>query len=343
MRKPSTRRPFRGLLRVLMTLIALMLVTGILAACGGEAVPEVDLGTTTEETEADESAEAADDEGEEAMAADPDAKEAPQFAAMVEAGDLPPLAERLPLNPAVVEPVESLGEYGGIWRTALVGGQDNAWLIRTLSYEHLIRWKPDWSGIEPNIAESFEANSEATEFTFRLREGMKWSDGAPFTADDLVFGYQDIITNEEYQAGNPISNWLKGGDGQHPVIEKIDDYTVVYKFSAPHGLFLQHIATPSGAGLSRFPKHYCSQFHPDYNTENLDELIAEAEATDWVNLMQLNCGGVPGTPYDARYQNPDFPVLWAWDIVDAYGEGTQVIAERNPYYWKVDTEGRQLP
>lgn len=265
------------------------------------------------------------------------------LAEMVAAGELPALEERIPATPKVVEPTESLGEYGGTWRMGLRGGQDNALLVRTIAYEHLVRWTPDWTDIEPNVAESFEASPDATEFTFKLREGMKWSDGEPFTADDVIFWYEDILTNEEYQAVHPTPSWLVAG-GEPPVVEKIDDTTFVVKFAAPNGLFIQRLATPSGDDFTRWPKHYVSQFHPKYNTENLDELIAENNATDWVNLVDLKAGGIPGTPYDARWQNSELPTLKAWRLTTAYGEGTtQVVGVRNPYYFKVDPEGRQLP
>jgi len=344
--KQSNEQAPHQFLRALPAMLAIIIMVGILTACGGEAVPEVDLGTTTEEKDSSEStaAESAESSEDEAAAADPDAKEAPSLAALVESGDLPAMADRMPSNPVVIEPVESMGEYGGTWRTALVGGQDNAWLVRTISYEHLIRWTPEFTGLEPNIAESFEANDEATEFTFKLREGMKWSDGDDFNADDIMFWYNATLVNEEYEALHPQAGWLKAGDGEGPVVEKVDDYTVKFVFTAPHGLFLQHIATPGGSIITRHSEHYCSQFHIDYADEaELEAMIEEEGATDWVNLYDLKCGGVPGTPYDARWQNGDLPTLMAWDIVDAYGEGTQVVAERNPYYWKVDTEGRQLP
>ncbi|MCB0071388.1 MAG: ABC transporter substrate-binding protein [Caldilineaceae bacterium] len=322
-------RTSRWLITALVIVFAL-----VLAACGGAApapaAPAADAPAAAE-------AEAP------AAAVDTDAKEAPMLAEMVAAGELPALEERLPANPKVVEPAESLGQYGGTWHMGLRGGQDNALLTRTIAYEHLVRWTPDWTGIEPNVAESYEASPDATEFTFTLREGMKWSDGTPFTADDVVFWYEDILTNEAYQAAHPVPSWLLAG-GEPPLVEKVDDYTFKVTFAAPNGLFIQNLATPSGDDFTRWPKHYASQFHPDYNTENLDELIAEAGATDWVNLMDLKVGGVPGTPYDARWQNSELPTLKAWRLTTAYGEGTtQVVGERNPYYFKVDPEGRQLP
>jgi len=126
------------------------------------------------------------------------AGEAPMLASQVQAGVLPPLDERLPDNPLVVQPVERIGDYGGTWRSALLGGKDDPWIRRTLAYENLMRWTPDWSGVIPNIAESVEVNDDATQFTFRLRKGMKWSDGAPFTANDIRFWYEDLLLNPEF-------------------------------------------------------------------------------------------------------------------------------------------------
>nr|MDQ3397856.1 ABC transporter substrate-binding protein [Deinococcota bacterium] len=157
-----------------------------------------------------------------------------------------------------------------------------------------------------------------------------------------VFWYEDVLTNEAYRAVNPIPSWLQAGD-EPVVVEKLDDTTVVFRFAAPNGLFIQRLATPDGNLPTRFPRHYLEQFHPKYNPEGIDAQIREAGASDWVNLMGLKAGGVPGTPYDARWANPDLPTLYAWTITTGYGEGARVTAERNPYYFKVDPEGNQLP
>jgi peptide/nickel transport system substrate-binding protein len=315
--------------------LTFLVITGLVAACAGAAPAPAAPGPEGAPAPAAQEEQAA-------PAVATDQKEAPVLAALVAAGSLPPLEERLPATPKIVTPVEGPGQYGGTWRMGLLGGQDNALLTRTISYEHLVRWTPDWTDIEPNVAESYEVNEDATEFTFKLREGMKWSDGEPFTADDILFWYEDILSNEEYRAIHPTPSWLQSG-GERVVVEKVDDYTVVFRFAAPSGLFIQRMATPDGAELTRWPKHYLQQFHPNHNTTDLDALIAENNATDWVNLMQLKGGGVPGTPYDARWQNGDLPTLNGWMLTTPYGAGTQVVAERNPFYFKVDTEGRQLP
>src|SRR5262249_52520155 len=109
--------------------------------------------------------------------------EAPMLADMVKAGKLPPVEQRLPENPRVITPVEGVGQYGGTWRSGMVGGSDRNWLFRMAGYEPLVAWDRDWTGIVvPNLAEEAKGNADATEFTFKLRKGLKWSDGEPFTS-----------------------------------------------------------------------------------------------------------------------------------------------------------------
>jgi peptide/nickel transport system substrate-binding protein len=261
-------------------------------------------------------------------------KEAPQLADLVKQGKLPPVEDRLPKNPVVLTPVESVGRYGGNWRGGLLGATNSSLLLRTIGYEHLVRWDPEWKSVIPNVAESFTASPDAREFTFTLREGLKWSDGAPFTADDIVFYVEDYHKVKELtpsRGGNP------------PEVEKVDRYTVRITFAQPNGLFLQNLATPGGAVWTRYPKHYLQQFHQRYNTTNLDQLVREHGAEDWVKLFQTKGGAIAGTPYDARWNNQDLPTLNGWLLTQTYGGGTRVTAERNPYYFKVDTAGNQLP
>ena len=269
-------------------------------------------------------------------------QEAPQLAELVKQGKLPPVEQRLPANPLMVQPVETAGTYGGDWRTALLGGQDTAWLVRTIAYENLMRWDRDWKKLVPNIAESVESNPDATQFTFKLRKGMRWSDGQPFTADDLAFWYEDVLTNTELNPGGIQWDWMKTGNDQPGKVTKVDDVTVVFKFARPNGLLLSRLATPDGAAPTRYPRHYLQQFHKKYNPD-VDRLASASGTNDWVSLFRQKGDQVPGTPYDARWSNPELPVLTGWVLTTAYGEGSRVIAERNPYFWKIDPDGRQLP
>jgi peptide/nickel transport system substrate-binding protein len=264
-------------------------------------------------------------------------KEAPQLAEMVKNGELPPLEERLPKNPMVVEPVERVGRYGGDWRYMLLqGGCPECLLERTIGYENLVRWTPDVRAFTveeliPNVVESFEFNDQATEYTFKLREGMKWSDGEPFTADDILFWYEDMLMNQELSPEVPT--WLTAG-GEPVVVEKVDDYAVVFRFSAPNGLFLQKLATGDGIGVGTRPAHYLKQFHPKYN-EDVKEQAKEENLDNWMALFQNQ---------SSAWLNPDLPVLYSWVLTKGLGGDVQrLIAERNPYCWKVDSEGNQLP
>ncbi|MGI6209118.1 MAG: ABC transporter substrate-binding protein, partial [Anaerolineae bacterium] len=117
--------------------------------------------------------------------------EAPELAAKVAAGELPPVDERLPLEPLVIEPVSEIGQYGGVWRQLHMGSAD----VAQNSYKTAEYWgKFNPEGvIVPNIAKGWEFSEDGKSLTIYMREGMKWSDGAPFTADDVMFWYNDII------------------------------------------------------------------------------------------------------------------------------------------------------
>lgn len=254
-------------------------------------------------------------------------------APMLDGMDLPPVEERLPLEPLVVEPVERIGVYGGTWHMGLRGGNDGALLTRTLGNEGLVRWTPDWTGVIPNVAKSYEVNEDGTEYTFYLREGMKWSDGVPFTANDILFWYQAHATNTEINPAPP--NWMVSG-GEVGTVEVVDDYTVKFIFAAPNGLFLQRLATPDGNQTNRFPQHYAAQFHKEFNPEGYEALMAEAGLENWVDLWTQKIS-------DEWYFGPK-PTLNAWVLENGQGGGAeQVTAVRNPYYWKVDPEGHQYP
>lgn len=322
--------------RLFAVVLLTLLVAGVLAACGAPAAESPAAAPAAQEAAAPAAQEAAP-----AVAAEANAHEAPALAEMVAAGTLPPLEERLPKDPAVVTPVESIGQYGGTWTSALVGGSDNAWLVRTISYVQLMAWTPQWDGLVPNAALSVDASDDASEYIFHLREGMKWSDGEPFMAQDIAFWWNDQVMNADLTPGGPPA-WMRAGE-EPAIVEAVDDYTVRFKFSAPNGLFLQNLATPGGDGPTRIPLHYCSQFHQDYNSENLDQMVADNNADDWIGLYQSKCSSIPGTPADSRWYNTDLPTIMAWKLKVAYGEGTQLVMERNPYFWKVDTEGNQLP
>lgn len=258
-------------------------------------------------------------------------KEAPSLAERVKAGELPVVDERLPKNPMVVEPLDGVGQYGGDWRGGTIEINGNLW-TRNGGYQQLLRWTPAWDAIIPNLAESFEANDEATEFIFHLREGVRYSDGEVLTADDILFWYEDVLLNEELTP--TIPSWLSRGE-QTVVVEKIDDYTVKFTFAVAHGLFIKNAAQTNFDIFCHFPRHYLEQFHIKYNPQANDDAKAAGFDT-WFDYFGAK---------SAFAQNAELPSLRPWIMETSLGEASsgRVISVRNPYFFKVDTAGNQLP
>lgn len=135
--------------------------------------------------------------------------ESPQLAELVRQGKLPPLEKRLPENPVVVEPIEEIGKYGGTWKFAILGPGDIT-VYAPMFAESLVKWNRTGNGIVPNVAEKWEIKRAYREFVFYLRKGLKWSDGQPLTADDILFWYEDILQNKELTSSFP--SWLVVAD-----------------------------------------------------------------------------------------------------------------------------------
>ena len=264
--------------------------------------------------------------------------EAPILAERVAAGTLPPVEDRLPTEPLVLEPYEEIGDYGGTWDAVLTGSGDRVWLERTMAYDNLVRWDPEWTRVIPNVARAFEVSDDATTFTFHLREGHRWSDGEPFTSADILF-FHEVISDPRLYPTPP--SWMVSGD-QLATVEAPDDHTVRIVFAEPNGLFVQQMATMTGRWLTHFPRHYASQFHIDHNPDGIAALMAEAGVETWVDLFHLRVGSSQNPT--GHWRNVDKPRLAAWLQVTPYdGTTTRVLFERNPYYFKVDPEGNQLP
>ncbi|WP_380058786.1 ABC transporter substrate-binding protein (plasmid) [Falsihalocynthiibacter sp. SS001] len=265
--------------------------------------------------------------------------QSPVLDAAVESGALPPVAERVGAEPRVLEVVDKIGTYGGTHRAALVGGNDRNMLLKFTGYEPLLAWDREWSGeLIPNVAKSVEASDDAKSFTFVLREGMKWSDGTPFGAQDIAFMVNDVLTDETLYPSAP--GWMLA-DGKLPTATVESPTRVRIDFAAPNGLFLQNVASPFGTKLVLMSKEYCSKYMPKFN-EEAEALAAAADAADWAEHLTNQCG--VGEENIQRWRNPEMPTLNAFMIEEPYVSGaTQVTFKRNPYYWKVDAEGNQLP
>jgi peptide/nickel transport system substrate-binding protein len=255
--------------------------------------------------------------------------EAPMLAGKVQQGELPPVDERLPEEPRVIEPHEEIGQYGGTWHRLATSAGDTK-LDSKMTYEYMLRYNKDGSAIVPNVAKAWEVSPDGKEFTFELRPGMKWSDGEPFTAADVVYLYEDEWLDEDL---SDVPGYYRVG-GEPLQISKVDDYTVKISFAEPYGLFLSILPGLRGGDFTMRPKHYLSKFHEKYvDKAELNAMMNEEGFEFWYQLY--------GSKDDPR-TNVDLPVILAWQLT-VPAPKQPIVAERNPYYWKVDPEGNQLP
>jgi peptide/nickel transport system substrate-binding protein len=268
-------------------------------------------------------------------------KEAPALAEQVKAGKLPPVDQRLPQDLLVVKPVHEIGKYGGTWRRGFTGPADWSCGVRVAGTDRLIGWDYTGTKLVPNIVAGWDVSADGKTTTFKLRKGMKWSDGTPFTADDIMFWYEDMYLNKDLTPSPAPQMITKSGPG---TVEKIDTQTVAFKFKDPYYALPVVIAgvSPFGGqaheGLNArgtfAPAHYLKQFHPKYaGKEAVDKLVADLKFDGWVSLFKAKT---------AWALNPDLPVVTAWKTTTPNNTPLWTL-ERNPYSIWVDTDGNQLP
>jgi len=270
--------------------------------------------------------------------------EAPALSELVKAGKLPPVAQRLPQEPMVIKPLRSVGKYGGTWRRGFLGPGDSENGNRVRASDKLLFWDVSGTHIVPNAAKGFETSADGRRTTLYLRKGMKWSDGAPFTADDFMFWYEDMYQNKDLIKSPAPELAVNGKQGR---ISKVDETTVLFEFDDPHFLFASQLAgdTQVGGGQSRLqseerelglyaPAHYLKEFLPKYSSAEALNVKAKAAGFDnWAQVFKIKS--------DWRL-NPDVPTISAWRMVQPINSQTWVL-ERNAYFWAVDISGNQLP
>ena len=210
-------------------------------------------------------------------------------------------------------------------------------LFRYQAYEPLLRYTPDWSGVTPNVAESFEGDADSRVFTIRLRKGMRWSDGHPYTTDDI----EVLVRHRAHrQAGRLLGQDHWKTNGKVGKLEIVDERPS-RSLHEPNGFFPLLTAWANNDQTTRCPKHYLQQFHIDYNPK-ADELANSAASTAGSPHSRAPCGLQDDNTFFLNSSKR--PCLNAWMFTIAPGENTErAIAVRNPYYWKVDTAGNQLP
>ena len=256
---------------------------------------------------------------------------------MVEAGTLPPVAERLPAEPKVILAggmSDGIGVYGDVWRDFSAcptagwnngAGVTSGWFgieAMTFNYQALVKTGPLFRADQdlepfPNLAKSWEWSEDGMQLTMNLLEGAKWSDGQPFTADDVIFTWEDLINDPQV-----VRNGVKGEafaiDGQAPTLEKVDDFTILWTFPVAKPIQLFYYMDEGDFNIS--PAHQIKPLHPKYNTD--------MDYSEFANAL-------PADKLPIATMGPWVPVEYKTDEL--------LILRRNPYFWTVDEEGNQLP
>ena len=261
--------------------------------------------------------------------------EAPVLQQLVEQGKLPPVDDRLPENPLVVQPYESIGKYGGTI-TANLAGQPSGGTAEWMNYGSLTYLSTeDFVTVEPGLVERWEYSGDYRAITIYFRRGTRWSDGVPFTMDDVLFWYNDCLMNEEI---NPVV----GSFWENSTATRIDDHTIRFTFPNPtpnffrrYGVGNNELQSSSPSEGFFYPKHHAMQFHITYNAE-AQKMAEDAGFDKWYQLLQAE------SDFREHFTvNPEVPVLAPWMVKAATPEYIEY--ERNPYFWAVDTAGNQLP
>ena len=258
--------------------------------------------------------------------------ETPSLAEAVGKGELPPVSERVPneYQKARLLPEQTPGQHGGDLRM-LMGKQKDIRQIVIYGYARLVGYTPELE-LAPDLLRSIDV-FENRVFTLHLRKGHKWSDGHPFTSEDFRFYWEDIALNPELSKNGPHHALIV--DEELPVVEFPDAHTVRYSWSKPNPYFLTELA--GGRPLYIYkPAHYLKQFHPNYvDRAVIDARVKELNKRTWMSVF-FNAD----RPYKAT--NPDLPSLQPW-VNSTYPPSERFVFKRNPFYHRVDENGRQLP
>ena len=259
--------------------------------------------------------------------------EPPSLAPLVEGGKLPPLAQRLPDTPVVLamdQPGQSIGRHGGTLNTIMARSKDVRLMV-VYGYARLVKFDRNLN-LVPDILERIEVK-DGKIFTFYLRPGHKWSDGQPFTTEDFRYYWEDVANNDLLSPIGPSA--LLRVDGELPTVTFIDKTTLRYAWSKLNPAFLPALAGARPFYIYR-PAHYLRKYHARYNdTEKLNAKAKQKGQRSWAALHNK---------YDHQYKNKniELPTLQPW-VNTTEGPAERFIFKRNPYYYKIDRNGLQLP
>ena len=259
---------------------------------------------------------------------------------LTEAGVYGNVADRLPVaSDVMVEDASylTIGTYGGELRRSAGGGN---WDAGKPIEEGLFRFNVS-GAVEPNVAKGYAVNDDATVYTIYLREGMKWSDGEPFTAEDCVWFYNAVCLHKV--DGKGVRNCHKDANGNPAVVEKVDDTTFTVTFGTPKYDFIEALTVDLKWHFA--PKHIFEEMVQAVIDGKDEEALAAGKAICGTEFSDVGKMGKEMLYYFWNY--PGIPTLNPYVLSTEEGKnsvkGEYYEFVRNPYYWKVDTAGQQLP
>ena len=263
----------------------------------------------------------------------PEVQESTFWAQEVDNGNMPPIEQRLPKQPLVVDleaKGRSFGTQGGTLRTLISRSKDVRQMV-VYGYARLVGYQPDYS-IAPDILASVDIE-EDRKFTLHLRPGHRWSDGAPFTSADFEYWWKYVANDPDITPSGPPDFMIV--DNKLGKVSFPDPETVVFEWEIPNPNFLPLLAQASPPFIYR-PAHYLSQFHIKFaDPDALFEEVKAARVNSWAALHNKR-----DSMY--KYDNPALPTLQPW-INTSDNDSSRLLFVRNPYYHRIDSKGVQLP
>ncbi|MBQ3797281.1 MAG: hypothetical protein II842_13595 [Butyrivibrio sp.] len=347
--------------------VSLVLATAtsltMLAGCGGAATPSQTTTDTTATAET-QTTEATTETTTDIASSMEEVKvegfsEAPMLADQVSTGKLPAIEERIPnADNVFVETVDAtggaleIGTYGGVINLTQAGG---GWGLSRPTLESIIRYNTDGS-YYPNVIKSYEHNDDYTVWTFHLREGMKWSDGEVFNADDITFWYYMChLTNYDSKKSWVALKEDVNGEDAWATLKKVDDYTVTWTFVNPK--YPADFIENGDFKWCWAPAHYLADLIPDsedypyYENEywpstglSEEDVLANAQKKNIDAATVKDLGKAVSYNF---WNTSGLPTLNSFVLSTVPGnsskDDTLCVMDRNPYFWKVDAAGNQLP
>ncbi|MEM9960105.1 MAG: ABC transporter substrate-binding protein [Pseudomonadota bacterium] len=249
-------------------------------------------------------------------------------------GDLPAVTDRVPQEPLIVDLAAKgrvPGRHGGTLRTLVTRAKDVRYMA-AWGYARLVGYDHDYA-LVPDLLRDVEKSADGRSVTFHLRRGHRWSDGAPFTTEDFRYWWEDVALNEELSPGGPPIEMLV--DGEHPAVEVIDAVTIRYTWTAPNPRFMPALARARPVYIYR-PSHYMKTYHAAYaEPAELAEKVEASKKRNWAELHNRQ-----DNLY--KFDNPELPILQPW-VNTTKKNNQRYVLRRNPYFHRIDSEGRQLP